>query len=83
MSSIDLLLDEENELTFQLNIEGSSPSSANCRLIVENKNIKTTNINILLNRIRLEKKSKSKKKIIYSALIICILSFISLISSNS
>ena len=51
--------------------------------IIENKNIKTTNINVLLNRVRLEKKKKSKKIIIYSALIICMLSFISIILSNS
>jgi hypothetical protein len=29
--------------------------------IIENKNIKTTNINVLLNRVRLEKKKKIKK----------------------
>ena len=29
---------------------------------VENNTIKTTNINILLNRVRLEKRNKSKKK---------------------
>lgn len=43
-------------------------------------NIKTTNINILLNRIREEDKSKSKKKIILSISIIGILSFISIIT---
>jgi hypothetical protein len=36
MSSIDLLLDEENELTFQLNIEGSRPADSNCRLAIQN-----------------------------------------------
>ena len=39
MSKIDLLLDEENELTFQLNIEGSSPGAAKCRLKLENKEV--------------------------------------------
>ncbi len=39
MSAIDLLLDEENELTFQLNIEGNSPGSAKCRLKLENKEV--------------------------------------------
>ncbi len=29
----------------------------------DNKSLKTTNINILLNRVRLEKKDKTKKKI--------------------
>ena len=32
MNEIDLMLDEENELTFQLNIEGSRPAEASCRL---------------------------------------------------
>ena len=36
MGMIDLMLDEENELTFQLNIEGSRPAEAQCRLVLEN-----------------------------------------------
>ena len=48
--------------------------------ILENKIIKTTNINILLNRVRSEKKDESKKKIILSISIISILSFISIIA---
>ena len=36
MSAIDLLLDEENELTFQINIEGNSPGGAKCRLKLDN-----------------------------------------------
>ena len=44
-----------------------------------NKIIKTTNVNILLNRVRQEKKSNSKKKIILSISMIGILSFISII----
>ena len=47
--------------------------------IFGNKIIKTTNINVLLNRVRLEKKDESKKKIILSISIIVILSFISII----
>jgi len=39
MSKIDLLLDEENELTFQINIEGNAPGSARCRLRLENKDV--------------------------------------------
>jgi len=39
MSTIDLLLDEENELTFQINIEGNSPGAAKCRLMLENKGL--------------------------------------------
>jgi len=37
MSNIDLLLDEENELTFSLTIEGTRPAEAQCRLIVESQ----------------------------------------------
>ena len=39
MAKIDLMLDEENELTFQLNIEGTRPAEANCRLFVESKDM--------------------------------------------
>ena len=44
-----------------------------------NYRLKTTNINVLLNRVRLEKKNKSKKKIIFSTSLIGILSFFSII----
>ena len=39
MSKIDLLLDEENELTFQLNVEGNSPGAAQCRLKLAGENM--------------------------------------------
>ena len=39
MSDIDLMLDEENELTFQLNIEGSRPADAKCRLRIDQNDI--------------------------------------------
>ncbi len=42
---------------------------------IENNQIKTTNINILLNRVRQENKNESKKKIILSTTIITILVF--------
>ena len=50
----------------------------------QNKNleidkIKTTNINILLNRVRQDKKKEIKKKILLTSLIFFILSLISLI----
>ena len=44
-----------------------------------NKSLKTTNINILLNRVRLEKKDRSRKKLIFSISLISILSFLSII----
>ena len=39
MQPVDLLLDEENELTFQLNVEGSSPGQARCRLMLTGNDI--------------------------------------------
>ena len=39
MNKIDLLLDEENELTFQLNVEGNSPGTAQCRLKLAGENM--------------------------------------------
>tara|TARA_B100000424_G_C22713790_1_gene388311 strand:- start:9 stop:515 length:507 start_codon:yes stop_codon:yes gene_type:complete len=35
MNAIDLMLDEENDLTFQLDVEGSRPGSVECRLMIE------------------------------------------------
>lgn len=37
MSTIDLMIDEENELTFQVQIEGTRPGTAKCRLMLESK----------------------------------------------
>ena len=37
MSKIDLMIDEENELTFQVQIEGTRPGKAKCRLMIESK----------------------------------------------
>ena len=39
MSTIDLMIDEENELTFQVQIEGTRPGKAKCRLMLESKNM--------------------------------------------
>ena len=47
---------------------------------IGNKHIKTTNINILLNRVREENKSNLKKKLILSISIIGILSFICILT---
>jgi len=44
-----------------------------------NKSFKTTNINILLNRVRLEKKERSKKKLIFLISTISIVSFLIII----
>jgi len=43
---------------------------------IEFENIKTTNINILLNRVRLDKKKTFKKRIIFSIFLIYIFSLI-------
>ena len=40
----------------------------------ENTNIKTTNINILLNRVRLDKKKTVKKRFIFSIILIAAVS---------
>ena len=42
----------------------------------ENANIKTTNINILLNRVRLDKKRTVKKRFIFSTILIAFVSSI-------
>ena len=40
--------------------------------------IKTTNVNILLNRVRLDKKKALKKKIIFSITLVTIISFLAI-----
>ena len=52
----------------------------NQKLPIDNKEIKTTNVNILLNRVRQKNKSKQKQKIILSISIISIVSFISILA---
>ena len=39
MSKISLMIDEENELTFQVQVEGTRPGTAKCRLMLESKNM--------------------------------------------
>ena len=48
-------------------------------LVSRNKDFKTTNINILLNRVKIEKKIRSRKKIIFSMFIISIITALSII----
>jgi len=45
--------------------------------------IKTTNINILLNRVRIEKKNNFKKKMLYSFLMITVISVISIVAISN
>ena len=51
----------------------------NQKFRIVNKEIKTTNVNILLNRVRQEKKSSKKKRIILSISIVSVISFISIL----
>ena len=44
----------------------------------ENSNIKTTNVNILLNRVRLDKKKTVKKRFIFSIILIAAVSSLAL-----
>jgi len=53
------------------NLENLDISSKN---EFENTNIKTTNINILLNRVRLDKKRTIKKRFIFSIILIAAVS---------
>ena len=39
MSTIELMIDEENELTFQVQVEGTRPGTAKCRLMLESQNM--------------------------------------------
>ena len=45
--------------------------------------IKTTNVNILLNRVRIEKKNDFKKKILFSFLIVTVISVISIVTISN
>ena len=49
----------------------------------KNKDFKTTDINILLNRVKIEKKSRSRKKITFSIFIISIVSVLSIIALSN
>ena len=44
---------------------------------------KTTNVNILLNRVRIEKKNNFKKKIFYSFLMLVVISVISIVTISN
>ena len=45
--------------------------------------IKTTNVNILLNRVRIEKKNDFKKKILFSFLMLAVISVISVVTISN
>ena len=45
--------------------------------------IKTTNVNILLNRVRIEKKNDFKKKILFTFLMVTVISVISIVTISN
>ena len=45
--------------------------------------IKTTNVNILLNRVRIEKKNDFKKKILFSFIMVTVISVISIVTISN
>ena len=45
--------------------------------------IKTTNVNILLNRVRIEKKNDFKQKILFSFLMLAVISVISIVTISN
>ena len=45
--------------------------------------IKTTNVNILLNRVRIEKKKDLKKKILFSFLMVTVISVIAIVTISN
>ena len=49
----------------------------------EKDSYKTTNVNILLNRVRIENKNNFKKKMLYSFLMITVISFISIVAISN
>ena len=63
-----MIKDDENQKYFNKNI--------NLNNNIEIENIKTTNVNILLNRVRLDQKKVQKKRIIFSLTLISLVSFL-------
>ena len=61
---------------------GQNPSTEINNISEENSNYKhkTTNINILLNRVRYEKKNSLKKKLVFVSMIVAIISVIKFIA---
>ena len=45
--------------------------------------IRTTNVNILLNRVKIEKKNDFKKKILFSFLMVTVISIISIVTISN
>ena len=56
---------------------------SNLKTDVSLDEIKTTNVNILLNRVRIEKKNDFKKKILFSFLMVTVISVISIVTISN
>jgi len=56
---------------------------SNLKTDVSLDEIKTTNVNILLNRVRIEKKNDFKKKILFSFLMLTVISVISIVTISN
>ena len=51
-------------------------SDINSNKDIKKNNFKTTNVNILLNRVRLDKKRTFKKRIVFSFFLVTVISFL-------
>jgi hypothetical protein len=58
-------------------------TNLNLQNIYFSDHIKTTNINILLNRVKIEKKNDFKKKILFSFLMVVVISVISIVTISN
>ena len=58
-------------------------TDSNLKQDVSLDEIKTTNVNILLNRVRIEKKNDFKKKILFLFLMVAVISVISIVTISN
>jgi predicted secreted Zn-dependent protease len=66
--------------SFQSEVNFIKSSNTDSNLVTDKK--KTTNVNILLNRVKLDRKKDFKKKVIFSsllALVVCLTSFFAMV----
>ena len=66
--------------TFQSEVNFINSSNTDSNLVTDKK--KTTNVNILLNRVKLDRKKDFKKKVIFSsllAIVVCLTSFFAMV----
>tara|TARA_B110000008_G_scaffold181083_1_gene180224 strand:+ start:75 stop:284 length:210 start_codon:yes stop_codon:yes gene_type:complete len=66
--------------SFQSEVNFIKSSNTDSNLVTDKK--KTTNVNILLNRVKLDRKKDFKKKVIFSsllAIVVCLTSFFAMV----